>query len=281
MTGGSQNTVSQTTVPSWLQPYMTQQAQSGENLVQSGGPQYYPGQQVAGLTPLQNMGISGIQNTAQGPNASQVAQQQNMNIESGAYLNPSTNPYLSGTLTTAEQGVQNPITSQFGAAGRNVLSSAPVQSSAMNQLANQIYGGAYQSGMQNMVTAGFQAPSLDQGTYLPSQEEIQTGAGVQQQNQNQINALMNQYNYQQQLPENMLSWYSGLLGNTAAPFSSGSSEGSSTSNPWLTAAGAGTALYGSGALGAAGSGLASLLGIGSGVTVDSTVPAALAALAAA
>jgi|HubBroStandDraft_5_1064220.scaffolds.fasta_scaffold47560_3 hypothetical protein len=264
MTGGSQNTVSQTTVPSWLQPYMTQQAQSGESLVQGGGPQYYPGQQVAGLTPLQNMGISGVQQTASAPNASTMADQQNQTIESGAYLNPATNPYLSGTLTTAEQGVQNPITSEFGSAGRNVLSSAPVQSSAMNQLANQIYGGAYQSGMQNMVQAGFAAPSLDQGTYLPSQEEIQTGAGVQQQNQNQINALMNQYNYQQQLPENMLSWYSGLLGNTAAPFSSSSSSGSSTINPWLTAAGAGTALYGSGILGAAGTALSGLFSSGLG-----------------
>ncbi len=90
-----------------------------------------------------------------------------MNIESGAYLNPSSNPYLSGTLTTAEQGVQNPITSEFGSAGRNVLSSAPVQSSAMNQLANQIYGGAYQSGMQNMVREPALCGSLDQATYLP------------------------------------------------------------------------------------------------------------------
>jgi hypothetical protein len=247
VSGGSQNTVSQTTVPAWLQPYMTAQAGSGEALVQGGGPQYYPGQQVAGLTPLQGQGIQGVENTATSPNASTMADQQNQMIESGAYLNPSTNPYLAGTLQTAEQGVQNPITSEFGAAGRNVLASAPVQSSAMNQLANQIYGGAYQSGMQNMVQASYAAPSLDQGTYLPSQELMQTGADVQQQNQNQINAAMQQYNYTQQLPENMLSWYSGLLGNTAAPFGSSSSQGSSTMNPWLTGAGAATALYGSGA----------------------------------
>ena len=82
--------------------------------------------------------------------------------------------------------------------------------------------------------------------------------------QNQINALMNQYNYQQQLPENMLSWYSGLLGNTAAPFSSSSSAGSSTINPWLTAAGAGTALYGSGVGGALVDGISSLFSSGLG-----------------
>jgi hypothetical protein len=247
MTGGSQNTISQQSVPAWLQPYMTAQASAGENLVQGGGPQYYPGQQVAGLTPLQNQGIAGVQNTASAPNASTVAQQQNMNIESGAYLNPSTNPYLAGTLQTAEQGVQNPITSEFGAAGRNVLASAPVQSSAMNQLANQIYGGAYQSGMQNMMQGQLMAPQLDQGTYLPSEMELQTGGGVQQQNQNQINAAMQAYNYQQQLPENMLSWYSGLLGSTAAPFGSASSSSSGTNNSALTDVGAGIGAAGAGA----------------------------------
>jgi hypothetical protein len=259
MSGGSQNTVSQQTVPSWLSPYLQSEIGQGQQLQASGGPQYYPGQQVAGLTPLTEMGIAGVANTATQPNASQVAQQQNMNIESGAYLDPSTNPYLSGTLTTAEQGVQNPITSEFGSAGRNVLASAPVQSSAMNQLANQIYGGAYQSGMANMVQSQYAAPSLDQGTYLPSQEMMTTGADVQQQNQNQINAAMQQYNYQQQLPENMLSWLTGITSGAGAPFASGSSSTSATNNPWLTAAGAataGSALYESGA----GAGLMSSLG---------------------
>jgi hypothetical protein len=245
--GGSQNTVSQNTVPDWLQPYLTNTLSSAQTLEQGGGPQYYPGQQVASLTPLQNEGLSQVQNLSQGPNASTVAQNQNMNIESGAYLNPSTNPYLSGTLATAEQGVQNPITSQFGAAGRNVLSSAPVQSSAMNQLANQIYGGAYQSGMSNMVQASGLSPSIDAGTYAPAQAALSAGNGVQQQDQNEINASMNQYNYNQQLPENMLSWYSGLIGQNAAPFGGATSSSSGTNNAALTDAGLGIGAVGAGA----------------------------------
>lgn len=245
MTGGSQNTISQQTVPSWLQPYLTGALTQGQEDLSS-PPQYYPGQQVAPLTSMQNEGIQGIQNTASAPNASQTAQQQNMNIESGAYLNPNTNPYLSGTYNTAAQQVQNGIDSQFGAAGRNVVGSAPVQSSADNQLANQIYGGAYQSGMQNMVQSQYAAPSLDTGTYMPSQMELQTGGGVQQQNQNQINAAMNQWNYNQQLPENMLSWYSGIIGQNGSPFSSGSSSSSGSNNSALTDVGAGLGAIGAG-----------------------------------
>jgi len=247
MSGGGSNTISQNTVPEWLQPYLTNTLASAQELQQGGGPQYYPGQTVAGLTPLQDYGLESVMNVANSPNASQVAQQQNMNIESGAYLNPSTNPYLSGTLTTAEQGVQNPITSEFGAAGRNVLASAPVQSSAMNQLANQIYGGAYNTGMQQMVQASGLAPSIDAGTYAPAQTELAAGDLVQQQNQSLINAQMNKWNYTQQLPENMLSWYSGLIGQNAAPFGGSTSSSSGLNNPALTYAGLGIGALGAGA----------------------------------
>jgi hypothetical protein len=67
---------------------------------------------------------------------------------------------------------------------------------------------------------------------------MQTGANVQQQNQNEINAMMQKYNYTQQLPENMLSWLSGITSGNGAPFSSASSQGSSSNNPWLTGLGA-------------------------------------------
>lgn len=241
MSGGSQNTISQQTVPSWLQPYLTGELTQGNALVQGGGPQYYPGQQVADLTPMQQAGISGVQSQAAAPNASTAADNMNQQIESGAFLNPATNPYLSGTFNTAAQGVQNQISSQFGSAGRNVVGSAPVQSSAMNQLANEIYGGAYQSGMQNIVQGQALAPQLDAGTYLPSSELLQTGAGVEGQNQNEINALMNQYNYTQQLPENMLSWYSGLLSQNGSPFSGSTGKVSGSNNAAMTDAGAAVA----------------------------------------
>lgn len=282
MSGGSQNTVSQETVPSWLQPYLTQNLSSAQALEEGGGPQYYQGQQVANLTPLQQQGIAGIQQTASAPNASTTAQQQNETLESGAYLNPATNPYLAGTLNTAEQGVQNNIASQFGTADRNVVSSAPVQSSAMNQLANEIYGGAYQTGMQQMVQGQALAPGLDAGTYLPSNALLQAGSGVQAQNQADINAAMNQWNYTQQLPENMLSWYSGLLGQNASPFAGQSSSSSGSNNSALTDAGAATALYGAGSSSGLFSALAGLFsGAGTGATMaggtDALASAALLA----
>ena len=92
-----------------------------------------------------------------------------------------------------------------------------------------------------MTQASVYAPSIDQGTYLPGQQEMAAGQTQQTQEQNQIQALMNQYQYTQQLPYNMLSWYSGLLGNNASPFSQGSQASTSGNSSTLTDVGAGVA----------------------------------------
>lgn len=247
MSGGGTNTVS-TSVPGFLQPYYNQSLSQGAELLNSAGPQYYPGQTVAPFNPLQEQGLSQIQNNANGPNASSGARNANMFETSGALLNPSMNPYLQGTFQQGAQQVQNSLESEFGAAGRNVISSLPVQSDEMNNLATQLYGGAYNTGLANMTQASALAPSIDAGTYLPSQQLIGAGAGVQGQTQNLINSQQNQWNYNQTLPYNQLSWYSGLLGANAAPFSQQNS--SSAGNPASTALGAGllgNSLYSSGA----------------------------------
>ena len=372
MSGGGTNTVSSTTIPPEILPYYQQALGAGQNLYQSGGPQYYPGQQVAPLNPLQeqglttagqgvgmaqdaygvaqagvpmalqaygiaqggvpmaqagygqalqdyqptNAGLGAIMGAAGAPSASSSAQAANRFETSGALLDPASNPYLQNTFNEGAQQIQNNLSSQFGAAGRNTLASLPVQSDEMNNLATQLYGGAYQQGLQTMTQASALAPSIDQGTYLPGQQllnasgqalnnnmgvynagnnilsadqflqnsgnnvlnagvnlqgsannilnagnnELQAGAGLQGQTQNQINALMNQFNYNQQLPYNQLSWYSGLLGTNASPFHSQSGSTSGVSNPWAT--GIGTALLGNslipggyaGLLGGAGAG---------------------------
>jgi hypothetical protein len=234
MSGGGTSTVS-TSIPSQFVPYYTNALDQGQTLLNSGGPQYFPGQTVAPLNPLQNAGLTDVAQTASGPNASTGAQGANEFETSGALLNPSMNPYLQGTFQQGAQQVQNNLDSQFGSAGRNIIGSAPVQSDEMNNLATQLYGGAYQQGVNTMTQASALAPSIDAGTYLPSQELLSSGSGLQGQTQNLINAQQNQWNYNQTLPYQQLSWYSSLLGQNTSPFSSQSSN--TAGNPWSTAAG--------------------------------------------
>lgn len=253
--GGGTNTVSQTTIPPEILPYFQTALQGGQSLLDSGGPQYYPGQQVAPLNPLQEQGLNSVAQTAGAPSATSSALPTNEYLSSGALMNPATNPYLNATYQQGANQVQNTLASQFGSAGRNIIGSAPVQSDSLNNLATQIYGGAYNQGLQTTTQNEALAPSLDASSYMPSQQLLSAGSGLQGQTQNLINANMNAYNYNQQLPYNQLSWYSGLLGENASPFKSQSGSTTGTSNPWATAAGGASlaaSLYGSGAFTSAG-----------------------------
>lgn len=198
MSGGTNTT--QQTLPDWLQPYLTQELGNAQQFQTQATTN--PQSMVAGMTPAQQQGITSIENTANsGINPSASAAAANQFETSGALLNPNENPYLQNTFNLASQSVQNNLDSQFAGSGSNVENSIPVQADQMNNLATQLYGGAYQQGLQQMTQASALAPTIQQGTYLPGQELYQAGGLQQQQQQNVINA-----------PYNALSWYSGLLG---------------------------------------------------------------------
>ncbi len=243
MSGGGTNTVQQT-LPQWLQPYLTQELGSAQGLQQSATSN--PQSMVAPLNSTQQQGLTDITNTANSSiNPSASAAAANQFETSGALLNPNSNPYLQNTYNLAANSVENTLDSQFAGSGSNVENSLPVQSDQLNNLATQLYGGAYQSGLNTMTQATALAPSIQQGTYLPGQELYGAGTVNQTQAQNTINA-----------PYNALSWYSSLLGLN------GSSMGGSSSanNPNNTLQDVGLGIEGAGAAAGLASTLSSLFG---------------------
>lgn len=254
MGGGGTNTVQQT-LPSWLQPYLSSELSAasrvtpglsgspggtvtlpnGQTVTMPASPGVSASSLVAPQTPMQQQGIQAIQNTANSninPSASAAAA--NQFETSGALLNPAMNPYLQNTFNLAANSVQNQLASEFAGNGSNVINSLPVQSSEMNNLATQLYGGAYQQGLQSMTQASALAPSIQQGTYIPGQELYQAGTTQQQQQQNLINA-----------PYNALSWYSGLLGLNGS--SLGGSQSQMNSDATMQNVGMGLAAAGTAA----------------------------------
>lgn len=231
MAGGGTNTVQQT-LPSWLQPYLSGEL-STANQITPGINQGMPASSlVATQTPLQQQGISALTGAAsQGANEAGSAAAANQFETSGALLNPNENPYLQNTFNLASQSVQNNLDSQFAGSGSNVQNSLPVQSDEMNNLATQLYGGAYQQGVNTMTQAAGMSPIIQQGLYTPGQELYGAGTTQQQQQQNLINA-----------PYNALSWYSGLLGLNGS--SLGGSSATSGGNAALQDAGAGIGALG-------------------------------------
>ena len=197
-------TVNQTqtsTAPAWQIPY--QQYGLNQSLAQY---QNMP-QLVAPFAPQQEQAISGIAGlTANGGGAPFQA--------AGNYLsgvlngNPATNPFLDSMFNQGANAVQNRLSSEFAGMGRNVESSLPVQADQLNNLATQLYGGAYNTGVQQQMAAAAQALPYTQQAYQNQNNLFNAGQQVQGLAQQYIQApqtALNQY----------LSRVNGSLGTTS------------------------------------------------------------------
>lgn len=206
-------------------------ANAATNLYSTTAPAYYPGNQVAPFSPLQEEGFGSIQNAATAPNTIGQSGQGYFNaLESGSLLNPATNPSLEGMAQLADNQIQNNLASQFAGSGRNIEASAPVQASQMANVASDIYGGAYNNTMNNMTSGLGQASQLTSQQFMPGQALLGAGGQIQNQAQNMIGANQNQFGYYQTLPFNQLNNYASVLGGM---------PGSTQNTPYYTNAAAG------------------------------------------
>jgi|SRR5690348_3625419 len=247
---GAQQSGSTTTTqapPSYMLPYISTALGYANNLQGSQGPQYYPGQQVAGFNPLQNQAFSGIRSLA-GRNPYRAATDFNNSLLTGNFSGPevqlqqmgmgnNTNPYLDQMYQQGAGQIENSLTSQFAGAGRNVEASQPMEGKALGDFANNLYGGAYENDQNralaaNQLLAGMQQNAVGNAQNLTNSklglQGALMGAGNQIQglSQQQIDANMAKYNYYQQLPYQMLQQYEQFLG--------GVQPGSQQSNPYFT-----------------------------------------------
>lgn len=196
-TGGAQQGGSTTTTQAPYapyQPYIGTALGQASNLLQSGGPQYYPGQQVAGFNSVQDQAFKNTNNV-------------DNNLTQG-----SGNPYENQMFQQELQTAQPQIASEFAGSGRDISGGMPLATQQAATLGSQFYGNQYQNDAQNAMAAGSQQQQL--------------GGTIQNQSQNLINASMNAYNYNQELPYKNLGSFESFLG--------GVQPGSQTSNPFFT-----------------------------------------------
>lgn len=221
------NTTSTQTPPAYMYPYIGTALGQAGNLLQTGGPQYYPGQEVASFNPVQQKAMQGIVNTGmKGTPALSAAQGFDKTLLNGG----GRNPYLDPMYAQAAGATQNQLSSEFAGMGRNVAESQPLRAEQLNNLATSLYGGQYQNSMQDALLAGDQAQSL-YDTRLQGLDAAQ-GIGQQIQNQSQglIDGSKNAYDYNQNLPWQNVQSYEGLL--------SGLQPGQSQTSPMNPAANA-------------------------------------------
>lgn len=199
-----QTSTNQTTTaqaPSWQLPY--QQSGLNQSLAQYNNVSS-PTQLVAPFSPQQNQAIQGVTDLATNNPTSGAVNNWVTNTLNGQ---PANNPYLNSEFTQAAQATQDQLGSEFAGAGRNVVGSLPLRSDQLNNLATSLYGGAYNTGVQEQEAAAGQAPNAVNTSLGLQQGLFNTGQQVQNQAQQYIQApqtFLNQY----------LSRVNGNLGTT-------------------------------------------------------------------
>lgn len=282
--GGKTNTIEKSDPWVGQQPYLGDIFSNAQQMYQAGGPQYYQGQTVADLSPYTQSAVDlTAQRALNGSPVTSAAQSETLNTLNGQYLGQS-NPYLTATLNgdyldptknTALNAIvdrnagdiTSRVMSQFGAAGRTGSGiNQQVLERELGDNANQLYGQQYANERNNMMQANSLysndynsersrmaqslalAPQTAGMDYTDLQQLGNAGSVLDTQNQNLINADVSRWDYNQNLPKNMLDWYSGLVqGNNWGGSSSASATNVAKTNPWLSTAGGAAAGYATGA----------------------------------
>lgn len=230
--GGGSQTVETNPQP-WgpLKPYLKQGYRQLRDLQQEGPPAYYPGSTISPQSPYSQQAIqSQAQRAIAGSPITAGAQGLLTDTLSGQYLDPSSNPYLSGTIDAAVRPVVENysnviapnIASGFSGAGRygsNALAST--QQQAGNELMRQIgdissniayqnYGDERQRQIQGMLMS----PQISGLDYFDIGQLGSAGAAQEAYGQREIDADIDRYNYEQNADWNQLAEYLGLLNQT-------------------------------------------------------------------
>lgn len=204
-----------------VKPYITYGLSEAQKLYQSSTPEYYPNQTYISPSAQTQAGFQAAQNRAIAGNPLlPAAQQQQQDVISGQYLanNPFFNQALAGAGQAATQQYFDAINqaqsgaSQAGRFGSNVQSNMfnRAGTTLANALTNKAGELAYQNfaaerARQEAAAAG--APALANADYTDINQLLQVGQGMEDYQQRALDADINRFNFQQNLPYAKLSNY--------------------------------------------------------------------------
>jgi hypothetical protein len=206
--GGSRNqTVTQTNEPpDYLRGHLTIGAEDALSLyTHRDRNQYYPGQTVVPFAGETEQALSGITNRAQqgsavnqaasglaartlsGAPTSQYGSGQNPYASASNPFGGSSNPYLDQTFNKAANTVQNRLASQFAGSGRNIGASRAANASELNDLATNLYGGAYENERNRQLQYQSQLTGIGAQGYELERDRMAND--INQQRQQQLGVL--------------------------------------------------------------------------------------------
>jgi hypothetical protein len=223
--GGGQTQTSQTGIDPMLKPYISYGLNEARNLYQSASPKYYQGQMYVSPSQATQGALQANTNRAMGGNPLlPAAQQQQQDVISGQYLQ--NNPYFNQAMAGAAQGATQTYNdairqaqggaSMAGRYGSGV--SADLQNRAATTLSNTLankYGEfaaqnyANERGRQEAAAMG--APQLAAADYYDINQLLKSGQAQEGYQQKALEADINKFNFEQNLPYSKLSTYLGSV----------------------------------------------------------------------
>ena len=250
------STSTQTTqIDPTIQPYLTYGLTEAQRLYQAGGPKYYEGQTYVSPSETTQQAIQALKNraTTGSPLLSQ-AQQQTLGTIQGDYLGG--NPFFQGAFQPAAMAARKEFETALGDIGSKASLAGRYGSGAMQNMQNMASGQfaqkltdtagqlAYQNYAQERARqqqATAMAPEMAQADYGDIQRLLAAGQLGEGYTGQALQANINKFNYQQQLPQQQLNQYL----NQVYGFPAGRTT--TTQTPYYTnplATGLGTGLLG-------------------------------------
>jgi len=226
--GGGQSQTSQTGIDPILKPYVSYGLGEAKKLYQGASPQYYAGQTYVDPSANTMSALTAAGNRALAGNPLlPAAQQQQQDVISGQYLN--SNPYFNQALAGASQGATQTYmdaikaaqggASMAGRYGSGV--SADLQNRAANTLSNTLankYGDLayqnYNAERARQEAASGLAPTLANADYTDINQLLKTGQAQEDYANTALQADINRFNYNENLPTAKLNQYAQYLSGT-------------------------------------------------------------------
>lgn len=227
MAGSSGGGTQRTEPPKYQLPYLQYGVQQARSLYDSGQPT------VAPQSDASRQALAGIQSTAtQGNGITGAAGDLAQQTLSGGFLG--SNPYLDQTFNRAAMATQGQLASQFGTAGRDVNESMGNRAQQLNDLATNIYGGAYDAERNRQQQVLGMSPGLAQGQYADLDRLLGVGQAQEGYQQQQLDAPGNALDqYLARVSGNMgTTIKTSGGGNTAGGVLGGALAGGSMFGPW-------------------------------------------------
>ena len=213
--GGSKTVQTQSSVDPFINPFYQTGLEEAERLYDDGGPGYYPGSTVVGMSPERQQALSMTRDRALGGSPlTQGAQGYTQNVLGGQFLGQ--NPFLQQALNPTFDAITDRVNSQFSQSGRYGSGAhADVLSQNLADTGGQLAYQNYQQERGRQDAASRIAPQmadLDYGNY----DRLQ-GVGAQREAQSgmQLQDNVARYQFEQTQPQqNLADYLTAVRGGT-------------------------------------------------------------------